>query len=50
MFKTSNLVNYFLEMNPEIWKNVDDSKLAKALQKCEESTKQDVANQLRRFV
>jgi len=50
MFKTSNLVNYFLEMSPEIWKNVDDEKLSKALQNCEQATKQDVANQLRRFV
>jgi len=39
-----------LEMSPEIWKKVDDDKLCEALQNCEQETKQDVANQLSRFV
>lgn len=37
-------------MSPEIWKNVEDGKLAKALQNCEQETKQDVASELKRLV
>jgi len=39
-----------LGMSPEIWKNVDDDKLCKALQNCEQETKQDIANELKRLV